>query len=206
MQHKNSPAFHEADISEQKTASAASALKVGNQEQCYSPSSGTLAPSTEEGAPPSNTAPTNCKPLPKKFIQVLNSGIDSLYLSYSGVLFDEQNAVLSKLKKTAQSAFEVEHANAMYRHEEHLFSVSDKGAGRHPYVLSDKAYRLQLASPTAKQIPLAFVQVRSDWLAHRGVQDSYDNLTSIIKIFGSLEGPAKISRACLLYTSPSPRD
>lgn len=195
MQDKDSPALHQADISEQKTASAASALKIGNQVEHSLPSRDTLTPSIEKGAPPSNTAPTNCKPLPKKFIQILNSGVDSLYLSYSGVLSDEQSAVLAALKKTAQSAFEVEHANAMYRHEEHLFSVSDKGAGRHPYVLSDKAYRMQLASPTAKQIPLAYVQVKSDWLAHNGVQNSYDNLTSIIKTFGSIEGPAKVSRS-----------
>ncbi|PHR51577.1 hypothetical protein [Cycloclasticus sp.] len=195
MQHKDSPAFHRANFSEQKTASAASALKVGNQEQCYSPSSGTLAPSTKKGAPPSNTAPTNCKQPPSNFIKILRSGVDSLYLSYSGALFDEQNAVLSALKKTAQSPFEIDHASAMYRHQNHLFKVSDKGAGRHPYVLSDNAYRIQLASPTAKRIPLAYAQVKSDWLAHKGVQNSFDNLTSIIEILGTIDDSPKVSRS-----------
>lgn len=203
MQHKKSSAFHRANASAKTMAAGATATEplssqnAGNQEQCSELGCGTLAIQPQKGAPPSNTAPTNCKQPPNSLIKILRSGVDSLYLSYSGVLFDEQNAVLSALKKSAQSPFQIDHAHAMYRHQEHLFSVSDKGAGRHPYVLSDSAYRMQLASPTAKRIPLAYVQIKSDWLAHRGVQNSYDNLTSIIETFGILEYVTKVSRADL---------
>ncbi len=203
MQHKNSSAFHRASASAKTRAAGATATEplslenAGNQEQIVDPERDALAAQLEQSAPPSNTAPTNCKQPPISSIKMLRSGVDSLYLSYSGVLFDEQNAVLSALKKNAQSAFEIDHASAMYRHHDHLFRVSDKGAGRHPYVLSDNAYRIQLASPTAKRIPLAYVQIKSDWLAHKGVQDSYDNLTSIIETFGTLEEVTKVSRADL---------
>lgn len=197
MQHNDSNSFHRADASNQTRVPEAFGLNVSQEEQHSEPLSSNLPPNTEKGAPPSNTAPTNCKQLPNNFIKILRSGVDSLYLSYSGVLFDDQNAVLSALKKTAQSPFEIDHASAMYRHQEHLFRVSDKGAGRHPYVLSDSAYRIQLASPTAKRIPLAYVQIKSDWLAHKGVQNSYDNLTSIIETFGVLEDVTKVSRADL---------
>lgn len=197
MQDKNSPAFHRADASNLTRVPEASGCNVGQEEQCNNFANSSLTSKPENGAPPSNTAPTNCKQPPNNFINILRSGVDSLYLSYSGVLFDDQNAVLSALKKTAQSPFEIDHASAMYRHQEHLFKVSDKGAGRHPYVLSDSAYRIQLASPTAKRIPLAYVQVKSDWLAHKGVQNSYDNLTSIIETFGILDDITKVSRGDL---------
>ena len=161
MQDKNSPAFHQADVSEQTKATAVSARNGGHEEHYTEHSNASSTLNVAKSAPPSNTAPTNCKQSPNSFIKILRSGVDSLYLSYSGVLFDDQNAVLSALKKTAQSPFEIDHASAMYRHQDHLFNVSDKGAGRHPYVLSDSAYRIQLASPTAKRIPLAYVQVKA---------------------------------------------
>ena len=195
MQHNNSNSFHRADASNQTRVPEAFGLNVSPEEQHSEPSSGNSSPNTEKGAPPSNTAPTNCKQPPSNFIKILRSGVDSLYLSYSGVLFDDQNAVLSELKKTAQSPFEIDHASAIYRHKDHLFKVSDKGAGRHPYVLSDNAYRIQLASPTAKRIPLAYAQVKSDWLAHKGVQNSYNNLTSIVETFGTIEDTPKVSRS-----------
>jgi hypothetical protein len=171
---------------------------VGNhKEQCSSLSSGTKAQKSKKGAPPSNTAPTNCKKQDKPLIQVLRSGVDSLYLSYSGVLFSEQDAALSSLKKAAKSTNEIEHAIATYRHGEHLFKVMDKGAGRFSYVLADHAYRIQLSSPTARSIPLAYVQVKSDWLAKYGVNTSSDELTGIIDSFGSIEAYPTVSRADL---------
>jgi hypothetical protein len=195
MQDNTSPSFHRADASNLTRVPEAFGCNVSPEEQHPKLSSSYLSSDTQKGAPPSNTAPTNCKQLPNSFIKILRSGVDSLYLSYSGVLFDEQNAVFSALKKTAQSPFEIDHASAMYRHQDHLFNVSDKGAGRHPYVLSDSACRIQLASPTAKRIPLAYVQVKSDWLAHKGVQNSFDNLTSIIETFGTLDDSPKVSRS-----------
>jgi len=197
MQDKKSPVFHQADASNLTRVPEASGCNVGQEEYGNELSNSSVVSRPEKGAPPSNTAPTNCKQPPNSFIKILRSGVDSLYFSYSGVLFDGQNAVLSALKKTAQSPFEIEHASAMYRHQDHLFKVFDKGAGRHPYVLSDSAYRIQLSSPTAKRIPLAYVQVKSGWLAHKGVQNSYDNLTSIIETFGTLEDVTKVSRADL---------
>jgi len=197
MQDNISTSFHRADASNLTRVPEALSCNVSPEEQYSELSNSHLSPNTEKGAPPSNTAPTNCNQPPSSFIKILRSGVDSLYLSYSGGLFEEQNAVLSALKKTAQSPFEIDHASAMYRHQDHLFNVSDKGAGRHPYVLSDSAYRIQLASPTAKRIPLAYVQIKSDWLAHKGVQDSYDNLTSLVETFGALEDVTKVSRADL---------
>lgn len=140
MQDNTSHSFHRANTFNLKRAHEALGENVSPEEQ-YSKLLISPQPSnTEKSAPPSNTAPTNCKQSPNSFIKILRSGVDSLYLSYSGVLFDDQNAVLSALKKNVQSPFEIDHASAMYRHKDHLFNVSDKGAGRHPYVLSDNAY------------------------------------------------------------------
>jgi len=197
MQDNNFTSFHRADAYNLTRVHEALGCNVSPEEQYSALPSSPLSSDNAKGAPPSNTAPTNCKQPPNYPVNILRSGVDSLYLSYSGVLYDEQNAVLSKLKLSAQSSFQIDHAKAMLRHQKHYFSVSDKGAGRHPYVLSDGAYRIQLASPTAKRIPLAYAQVKSDWLAHRGVQNSADNLTSIIETLGALESPPKVSRADL---------
>ncbi len=171
---------------------------VGNhKEQCSSLSSGTKTQKPKKGAPPSNTAPTNCKKQDKPIIQLLRSGVDSLYLSYAGVLFSEQDAALSALKKAAKSTNEIDHATATYRHGKNLFRVMDKGAGRFAYILADPAYYIKLSSPTARSIPLAYVQVKSDFLAKYGVKASSEELTEVIDSFGSMESSPTVSRADL---------
>lgn len=56
-----------------------------------------LAPAAgREGAPPSNTAPNSCNGV---FFQPLRWGVDSLYLSYAGQLFEPVWTQLDDLKR-----------------------------------------------------------------------------------------------------------
>lgn len=197
MHQDKTKSFHGAAATDQTADTSASVRGGGNQEQCSDLASGTEAPHLDQGAPPSNTAPPNCNTPPTGHIKVLLRGIDSLYLSYPGMLYEEQSAALSKLKEIAQSAIEIERASTQYRHGDHLFEVRDKGAGRHPYVLADPCYRIQVAGLLAKSIPLAYVQIRSHHLLSQGVQSAVDELSGIIHSMGEVSSEPTVSRADL---------
>ncbi|OAI18269.1 MULTISPECIES: hypothetical protein [Methylomonas] len=124
------------------------------------------------GAPPSNTAPANCITGDDYPVLVLRSGIDSLYLSYPGELSFSKSLELNILKEQARSAIELEQAEAVYKMPGHIFEVHSKGSGLFSYILSDNAFRISLSGMGAKQTPLAYVQIKSDWLVHRGVLDA----------------------------------
>jgi len=154
------------------------------------------------GAPPSNTAPANCITDDSYPVQVLRSGIDSLYLSYPGSLNFSQSLVLETLKQQARSEFELAQAEAVYRLPGHIFEVHGKGSGLFPYILSDNAFRISLASMGAKRLPLAYVQIKSDWLVFRGILEAVAELDVIIEQFGcydfdEIQIKANVSRADL---------
>ncbi len=146
----------------------------------------------EEGAPPSNRAPSNSN---SENIIPLLLGIDSLYLSLPGNLSEEWAIKLEKLKLLAQSESDKEQALAQLKIGEHLFEVSDHGAKRFPYILADNCYLIKLSRPGAKALPLAHVQISSEYLSAVGVEVATADLCSIIKQFGDVQGNPTISRA-----------
>ncbi|MGZ5052169.1 MAG: hypothetical protein ACXWAS_14030 [Methylobacter sp.] len=165
----------------------------------------------DSGAPPSNTAPANCITEDDYPIQVLRSGIDSLYLSYPGELSFTRSLELEVLKQQARSAIEREQAEAVYKLPGHIFEVHSKGSGLFSYILSDNAFRISLASLGAKRLPLAYVQIKSDWLVFRGVLDAVAELDVIIEQFGcfdDLQIQPNVSRADLFvdFVCPFPFD
>lgn len=152
------------------------------------------------GAPPSNTAPANCITGDDYPVQILRSGIDSLYLSYPGELSFSRSLELDILKQQARSEFELEQAEAVYKVPGHIFEVHSKGSGLFPYILSDNAFRISLAGMGAKRVPLAYVQIKSDWLVYRGILEAVAELDVIIEQFGcfdALQIQANVSRADL---------
>ena len=162
-------------------------------------SSNSILESGFSGAPPSNTAPSNCIINKNPPIQVLRSGIDSLYLSYPGDLSYSRSIELEILKQQARSEHEIEQAEAVLKLPDHLFQIHDKGSGLYSYILSDNAFRISLSSMDAKKLPLAYVQIKSDWLVLRGVRGACAELDVIIEQFDS-EGEhneANVSRADL---------
>lgn len=163
------------------------------------------------GAPPSNTAPANCISEDNYPITVLRNGIDSLYLSYPRSLGFNPSLELTILKQQARSEDELEQAEAVYKLPGHIFSVNGKGSGLYPFVLSDNAYRIQLSGMEAKKLPLAYVQIKSDWLVLRSVLGAVAELDVIIEQFGCYEDEqiqANVSRADLFvdFVSAFPFD
>jgi hypothetical protein len=158
------------------------------------------------GALPCNTAPANC--IPGESVRILRLGIDSLYLSYPGTISFTEATKLKTLKELAQSKNPLEQALASYPIGEHQFEVLGKGSGYYPYTLRDHAYRLLLASSRSRKLPLAYVQISSQWLYGRGILPVVAELGQLIVGLGTLEGEPQISRADLYvdFISPAPLD
>lgn len=145
-----------------------------------------------EGTLSSNRVPSNS--IPEKFT-VLLFGVDSLYLSFPGNLSVEMEEKLEHLKLLAQSESEKEQSQAQLKIGEHLFEVSDHGAKRFPYILADNCFFIKFSSSRAKSLPLATVQISSEYLHAVGEGAATANLCSIIGQFGGNVGVPIISRA-----------
>lgn len=77
-----------------------------------------------QGTAPSNTVPSNSTE--DSHTRILRTGIDTLYLSYSGELFQEQGIRLANLKELAQSPDPERQALAQLELATHTFEVGDK--------------------------------------------------------------------------------
>lgn len=147
-----------------------------------------------QGTPPSNTVPSKYNP--EKF-KLLRFGVDSLYLSYPGVLSEDWDKKLARLKELAQMEGDLSQSIAQVMICDHLFEVRDKGAGRFSYVLVDNAYRIQASNSRSKSLPLAYVQISSEYLSHAGIEKAEEGLSYIINTLGMVNEPANISRVDL---------
>lgn len=145
-----------------------------------------------EGAPPSNTAPSNCI---TPYIKVLRYGIDSLYLSYQGTLSDETQEKLNELKALAQSIETVRYAQLQVG--DHIFEVRDKGRSRYAFVLIDNCFEIQLSNQSSTSLPMAYVKVSSEYLSAVGCQEAEGTVLSILHTLGAVKGGALVSRADL---------
>lgn len=158
---------------------------------------------SEQGAPPSNTAPYNSNGNLPDGLRLLRLAVDSLYLSYPGDIKPEVLAVLQKLKLLAQSDHPELQSQAQYPLGSHIFEVKDKGARLFPFILEDNAYRIQVSKP-GKRLPMAYVKVSAEYLAHKGPVEVGRELQELLAEFGSLTGSNMVSRIDLAadFTSP----
>ncbi len=147
-----------------------------------------------QGTPPCNTVPSNDNI--DKF-KPLRFGVDSLYLSYHGQLTDEWNIKLDDLKTKAQSEDEAEQALAQVSIGSHIFEVRDKGMPRFPYVLVDNCFFIKINRRKSQTLPMAHVQISSEYLAAVGVEAAERDLRIVINTLGIVDGEASVSRADL---------
>ncbi|MDV6344782.1 hypothetical protein [Nitrosomonas sp. Is37] len=147
-----------------------------------------------QGTPPSNTVPSNDK---TKHFKSLLLGIDSLYLSFYGQLADNWNIKLLELKEKAQSENEKEQALAQVSIGSHLFEVRDKGMPRFPYILSDNCFFIKLNRSKSKILPMAHVQISSEYLATVGAEAAEQDLRFVINTLGLVPNAPSVSRADL---------
>lgn len=161
------------------------------------------ADASAKGAPPTNRAPSQYK---SESYQRLRFGVDSLYLSYPGVLAEEWEAKLSALKDLAQSPEESQQALAQVVIGDHLFEVRDKGRGRFAYVLVDNCYQVQVSNARSHSLPLAYVQISSEYLAAVGVEQAELSLRHIANTLGLVSEPANVSRVDLFVDFCSDED
>ena len=154
-----------------------------------------IAPATTAGggdrdATPSNTA--SHKDNHQVFYQPLRWGVDSLYLSYKGVLDPVVEKLLKSYKELAQSPFPPEAARAQYLTKDYIFMVKDRGAGLFPFVLDHSALRIQLSSGNA--LPFAYVKVSSGLLASMAIAQVESHVQGLISHFGEIIGSTKAGR------------
>lgn len=144
---------------------------------------------TGKGAPPCNTAPANSiEP------QILRVAIDSLYVSFHGVLSDDMQKQLLGLKRLAQSEERSEQPKAQIKIEDHLFEVMDKGARRFAYVLVNNWFRISIPSSADSSLPMAFVQISSEVLTLAGPVAAIESLKFIVNTLGQVQGTPQLSR------------
>lgn len=145
----------------------------------------------EEDAPPSNTASNKCN---LSSFRVLRWGVDSLYVSFRGQLADSVNKKLSELKQIAQASQPHEQVEAQYLIDDHIFEVKDKGAGLFPYVLRDNCFRISLSRPTSTSLPMAYVQLSSDFLSAVTPLIGERILRSLLDKLGDVDPVTNVSR------------
>lgn len=159
------------------------------------------AHAADQGAPPSNTAPAKCNSNNKT--QILRWGIDSLYVSYPGQLYEQFDQRLHLLKQAAQSPDAVEKSQAQLVLGDHIFEVKDKGRGRFHYVLVDNWYQLSLSGRQSKSLPLAYAQISSELLTLQGLDSALRELNMIVNTLGRVDTPPNVSRIdlCVDFTT-----
>lgn len=65
-----------------------------------------------------------------------------------------------------------------------------------PFVLDDNAYRIQLSRP-GKKLPMAYVKVSAEYLAHKGPLAVMDELLTLLADLGEVKGTILVSRVDL---------
>ena len=153
------------------------------------------AGSGTEGAPPCNTAPSNC--ISGAIVKIIGVGIDSLYLSFPGRISLDTTIKLRQLKELAQSRNPLDKMLSSFQLGYHLLEVLGKGAGYFPYVLRDNAYYIKLSSLESSQLPMAYVQTSSQWLTLMGLEFVMKELEEFISSLGTLKESPQVSRADL---------
>lgn len=160
--------------------------------------SGLQAPSPEPvaigDAPPSNTASHGYNGEEETGFRVLRVGVDSLYVSFNGNLLPSVQNELTLRKFSAQSRDPAEQALAQWTVGKHVFEVSDKGRQGYAFILRDNAYQISLRSGDGGKLPVAYVQVSSELLAHQHLEAVVEELSTIIEELAEAELFPVISR------------
>jgi len=112
--------------------------------------------------------------------QVVHKGIDSLYMSFWGVLKPGLLEELEEKKSFAKSDDLLEQALATKSIGEHSFEVMDRGKGKYSYVIVDNWFHIQISSSRKMILPTVYVQISSELLNCLGLDKSVSELRSIV--------------------------
>jgi hypothetical protein len=154
-----------------------------------------------QDAAPSNTASHKCN---REYFQPLRWGIDSLYLTYPGEVFEEVDTRLKTLKKIAQSPEAHEQAQAQYLVGKHIFEVKDKAPKGFAYVLEDGAFRIQISR--SSKLPVAYVKISSGYLAHVGPAKAEEEARIIVNELIDVRELPNVSRIDLYVDFVTPEN
>jgi len=167
--------------------SGASASRAADSEQCepeatpYNVASGKYEKREDDSLPPDNFLP-------------LVWGVDTLHVSFRGAMLSDAKARLEQLKAYAQDTAKEHLAQAAAGGQ--IFAVSDKGRRFYTYLLSNACFDIQLSDADAPKIPVAYVKVRSQFLASYHPEQVLKILLSILQQFCTIESHL-VSRADL---------
>ena len=123
------------------------------------------SPDRAKGAPPCITAPANC-------IRPYRHGIDSLYLSFPGSIDPLLAVELQRCKELPQASNEHVQAMAGVTIGDHRLATMPRGRGRFAFILEDNWFSLQVSNASAGVLPLALVQIRSEYLTAVGPEEA----------------------------------
>lgn len=148
-------------------------------------------PARAAGAPPCITAPANC-------IRPYRHGVDSLYLSFAGAIDPRLAVDLQRYKELAQSSNENIQALAGITVGDHRLATMPRGRGRFAFVLEDNWFSLQVSNASAGVLPLAVVQIRSEYLTAVGPEEAVRVASALVDGLRAPDAPPpeppKISR------------
>jgi hypothetical protein len=105
-------------------------------------------------------------------------------VSYQGDIDPEVEGQLLIRKQNAQSRDREVRSRGQFEVKGHRFEVWDRGRPGFEYVLQDNAFRIFVASSFARNMPLAYVAISSEFLAHKGPEGAAAELTAIVGLLG----------------------
>ena len=101
---------------------------------------------------------------------------------------------MEELKTFSQSTTDQVVAQGVYKIADHRFTVLPRGKGRFAFVLEDNWFHIQVSNACASALPLAHVQIRSEYLTAVGAGEAIRTLDGIVSQLGEVQGAATISR------------
>jgi len=107
-------------------------------------------------------------------------GIDSLYVSYRGLLNEGLKEYLEEKKRLAQSDDENEQAMARMTIEGHNFEIMDRGGMGYQFILADNCFNIKVSGSKRKVHPNIYVQIKSEFLTSYGPDISIKELRRIV--------------------------
>jgi hypothetical protein len=117
----------------------------------------------------------------KKVFQKVFKGVDSLYISYRGLLREGVKEYLEEKKELAQSDDETDQAISRVVICDHLFEVMGCGVRYYPIIMVDNWYRIQVSVSKAKKMPEIYVKISSEVLNCHGIDSPVVMLRKVVR-------------------------
>lgn len=130
-------------------------------------------------------------------LKEFHKGIDSLYLSYKGIIKDGILRELEEKKELAQSEDLLKQIMARMTINEHNFEVLSKGSEYYSFILVDNWYRIQISKSGKMKTPSLYIQISSELLNCFGMNEIMEDIKKIVLFILSNSNDATISRVDL---------